>query len=359
MIIFAADLHLTKRVWRARRDLDGDSFRALAAFQAQILELHGTEPVSVILGGDVFDKNSVGGAPLQAFSDFVDALFDEDINVYIIQGNHDLDPDISIAEVQGSIPLDKTVVEIDGRKVYGLDWRTREDLQEELKQIPKNVEMLVLHGMAEHLMDFEAAADFSIEDIPAHVQHVVVGDIHVDEVAVIGGTTCVSPGPLHPTKIDQSGPYGFYVLPKGTNTWVRQNVPGREILRFAMMSESDIPGIEEALPIIQSRGRTGYEPLVELKYISEFSDIVDRWVEKFTGIRFFQKPSAKGKVLSKEELLEAQESFHELSLVNSLPMVVDEGKDKELYGFLHSCLQGNAQTVVEAKVEAFLCNQSG
>lgn len=358
MIVFAADLHITKRVWKARRDLDGDAFRALLAFRGRILELHQTEPVSVILGGDIFDKNAVKGAPLNAFTEFVDVLFEAGIPVYTVMGNHELDEDISLAEVQGAISLDKETHTVDCRKVHGLDWRTREEIQEELKVIPKEVEVLVLHGMMEHLIDFQAAADFSMDLIPSHVKHVVVGDIHVNDVVVTDGTTCVSPGPLHPTKIDQEGPYGFYTLAAGADEWVREDIPGREIRRFAMMSDQDVKSIEAALPTIQATNTVkNLEPIVEVKYISEYCEIVDRWVTQFPGIRFFTKPSAKGKILSKEDLEEAQESFNELSLVNSLPMVV-EPKDKELYDFMHSCLTGNTQQIVEKKVEPFLCSPS-
>jgi len=357
MIVFAADVHLTKRVWKARRDLDGDSFRAFSDFRDKVLELHREEPVHVILGGDIFDACAIKGAALEAYAEFVDAMYDEGITVYAIQGNHDQDPDVSIAEVQGSVSLHKKSVTLDDRVIYGLDWMTREELQEELKTIPKNVEVLVVHGMTEHLMGFEAAADYSLEDVPRHVKHVLVGDIHVDDVTTVDGTTCVSPGALHPTAISQEGPFGFYSLHKGATEWVRHDIPGREIRRFAMMSDGDVASIEAALPVIEKLGKDGLGPLVEIKYVSEFADIVDRWEDAFPEIHFFTKPSAKGKILSKEDLEEAQESFKELSLANSLEMVVDPVKEKELYDFLHSCLQGNAQQVVEAQIEPFVCNQ--
>lgn len=358
MIIFAADVHLTKRVWKARRDLDGDSFRAFSDFQDQVLELNKVEPVSVILGGDVFDDNAVKGAPLEAFADFVDALFEEGVPVYTIQGNHDQDPDVPIAQVQGSQTLHRVMVRIDGRMVSGLDWMTREELQEELKTTPKEVEILVLHGMAEHLMGFEAAADFSMEDVRPTVKHVVVGDIHVNDVTTIDGTTCVSPGALHPTSIMQEGPYGFYAMAKGSDTWERHDIPGREIRRFALMSDTDAASIEAALPTIQTLGTGDLAPLVEVKYVSEYSETIERWESQFPGIRFFTKPSAKGKILSKEDLEEAQENFQELSLVNSLSMVVEPTKDKELFDFIHSCLQGDALRLVEKQVEPFTCNPS-
>jgi DNA repair exonuclease SbcCD nuclease subunit len=354
MIVFAADLHITEQVWRARKDLKGDAFRALAALKDQILALHKQEHVSVILGGDVFDSGKVRGPSLESFTEFVDTLYESDIPVYFIQGNHDRDLDRPIAEVQGAVSLHKTCTEIDGLMCYGLDWMTREELQIELQQIPGNVDVLILHGMAEHLLSFEAAADFSLDDIPTHVKHVLVGDIHVRDVFKYTSGTCVSPGPMHPTKIDQEGPFGFNTLRQGSTDWESYDIPGRPISRFVIMTEQEALNLEAALPAIQAAGVENYEPIVEVRYVSELAEFIERWMSKFTGIRFFTKPSAKGKLLSKEDITEAQKNFQELSLITSLSVVVDARTEKELHDFLHACLTGDALAVVEKKVEPFV-----
>ena len=356
MIIFAADLHLCRFVWRARKDLYGDSFRALRALQDYALQAQKSEPTVVVLGGDIFDANRVEGSSLEHFTSFVDTLFDAGIQVLFIQGNHDLDPEQPIPGVQGAVRLNKTTLPFDGHVLYGLDWMPREDLQEALKCIPPTVEILVLHGKAEHMLDFEAAADFSVEDIPEHVKSVLVGDIHVNKVFEFSHGVCVSPGAMHPTKIDQVGPFGFYVLPRRETVWQRVNIPGREIVRLSLLEPEEIEKTNQILQLVASRSTPNLEPLVEIRYSSDVAEYIDGLGSRFPQVRFFLKASAKGKFLTQADLQEAQQSFKQLDLINSLPVMVDTAKEQELYDLLHGVLTGNALQIIEQRVEA-VCGQ--
>ena len=191
MIAFAADLHLTNRVWKARRDLDGDSFKALRSMEYEILKI--TEITEVVLAGDVFDAYRIDKATLQAFTDFVNNLSVKGITVYVIQGNHDKDSAGALAEVQGAHTLNERVVELSGYKVSGLNWRPREDLKQDLLVAPE-CDVMVLHCMFDHLVTFDAAADLSLDDIPPQVKNVVVGDVHIRDITELRGSgVCVSP----------------------------------------------------------------------------------------------------------------------------------------------------------------------
>ena len=354
MIIFTADTHLTPRVWKSRRDLDGDAFRALNALRDAVLQIK--EPTHVILGGDVFDASRIDAATLRAFTEFVDTLFENDIRVYVIQGNHDKDGTAAFAEIQGAVSLDKTLIELDGRTFYGLNWMPREELIDTLPTVPA-CDYLVLHAMFEHLVTFTGACDLSLDDIPTQVGNVLVGDVHINDVTSLRSTgVCISPGPLHPCNIEQQGPHGFYALPAGAEQWEFCKIPTREIMRFRFIDAGAADTIEQYIEAAQQRSTPGLEPIVEIRHSNDLTDLTESWVSKYPGVRFFTKGSATGKLVTAEDILEAQQGFQNLTLIESLDVVVDASKDAELHAFLGSLLVGDAQATIDHKLEEVQCD---
>jgi DNA repair exonuclease SbcCD nuclease subunit len=354
MIIFTADTHLTPRVWKSRRDLDGDSFRALNALRDAVLQVK--EPAHVILGGDVFDAARIDAATLRAFTEFVDTLFEKDIRVYVIQGNHDKDSAAAFAEIQGAVSLDKTLIELDGRTFYGLNWMPREALIDTLPSVP-DCDYLVLHAMFEHLVTFTGACDLSLDDIPTQVGNVLVGDVHINDVTSLRSTgVCISPGPLHPCNIGQQGPHGFYALPAGAEQWEFRTIPTREIMRFRFIDAGEADTIEPAIAAAQQRSTPDLEPIVEIRHSNDLTGLTESWVSKYPGVRFFTKGSATGKLVTAEDILEAQQGFQNLTLIESLDVVVDASKDAELHAFLGSLLVGDAQATIDHKLEEVQCD---
>lgn len=353
MIIYLSDLHLTRWTWLSRKDIEGDSFRALKELeniikaQASVVD----EETAVILGGDVFDTAKVDGPTLEAFASFVDGLFESGIDVHFIQGNHDRN-DIPIAEVQGAHSLHKKLVTLAGATVYGLDWAPKEEIQAALKEVPP-CDYLVLHGMMQHLVNFEAAADFKMEDIPAHVKNVLVGDIHVTACHTLPDLRgfCVSSGSLVPCTVKEAGQkYMAAISANGSLTWLP--IPTREIVRFDVRAQDKFDMMVSTLPDIQARGLTNYEPIIDIVYTPELSEAVNTLPTLYTGLKFFLKTVAAGKLLGSQDLLDAQKDFREMSMELSLHTLVDPVGDRRLHEFLLGCLKGQAKLLVKKEMEA-------
>jgi len=355
MIGCAADTHLMKRVWKGRRDMDGDSFRAFGAMKDSLIQLGAK---ALILAGDTFNASAVDGPCLQAFTDLVDGLYAHSIPVYYIQGNHDRDVNVAVPEIQGAVSLHGKTIRIDGMDVFGLDWMPREELQAAITQVPP-CDLLVIHCQMPHLMEYEAAADISLEDIPAHVKNVLCGDTHVtDSTPMANGGFCISPGALHPCNIAQGDVHGFYKVEAGPALSAEfHEIPSRKIARFEAMDEEGMAEVEAVLPRFVGE-EDHMQPIVEIRHITQLSDRVQALVSKYGSlVKIFTKPSIAGKFMTSGMLKEAQMSLDELSLEGSLEDVVDPQQEDEAYNFIMSLLTSNKEATQEILERRMACAQ--
>ena len=355
----AADLHLARRIWKSRPDLEKDSFLALAALSGALLHQGNPKPTALLLAGDIFDASKLDGSTLNAFTMFADELYEADVPVYFVQGNHDYDK-MPHAQVQGNTCINEQLVEIDGQKVYGLDWRPRQQLRAALESVPE-CDLLLLHAAFEHLLGFEGAYDLSLEDIPPHVKNVFVGDIHVRDTTRLNGKGwCVSPGALHPCNMAQGGPHGYVTWEGGESEFEFVDIPTRDIIRCQVEAETCLEELAQILA--NSTPAEGYDhlaPIVEIKFPNEFTDAVTRLVLKHDGtFPFFVKGSAAGKSLTIAELKKYQESFQRMNLADSLDVIVDPEAQPRLFGLVEALLQSNnPQDVIDQEMER-LCAQA-
>lgn len=365
MIAFAADLHLRRFMWRSRRDMDGDSFRALESMMYSILGRwvqSGDKELHVILGGDVFDEKRVDGSTLQAFTKFVDTLYEQGVEVYFIQGNHDLDAVEAVASIQGATHIHKEMVVLDGRKVYGLDWQCKSDLPVRLSEVPE-CDILVLHQMFEHLVHFEAAADLDLDAVPLTAKNVLVGDVHVRDVTPLRGEgVCISPGPLQPCNIEQAGPHGSYILESGKSEWEFVPHNTREIHRTVVQDEADLESLSEVVASAikgyeDSGSKENLEPILEIKYHAKLVREIEEVLAKNPSgelLKVFMKPTASSVLLSEDRLQQVRMDVEGLSLHSSLDIFCDPKDDENLYDFLSGCLSGNEDREIERILENVL-----
>ena len=344
-IFLGADWHIDRRIWKSRRDMDGDTYQALDRMRQAVLS-HPAEHKAVILAGDIFNTRKVDGLSLMHVTKFIEDLLDADITTFFIQGNHDLDS-LSALEVQGAIPLHKQLVEIGDKRVYGLDWMPREELKRTIQEEVPECDLLVLHCMFTHLVTFTNAADLELEDIPGHVGNVLVGDVHVRDIGMLpNGGFCCSPGPLHPCNIEQHGPHGMYV-------WGADRLGGgdrlvintRPITRFKVPesvedAEEYLSSIRDSL-LAQSLIPTeeGLEPIIEIKTPTAHTARVEALEQEFKGrFRFFIKRNNTGKILSNQELADAREGMGQMTLLGGLSAFVSIEEEPEVYTLLDELL---------------------
>jgi hypothetical protein len=248
------------------------------------------------------------------------------------------------------VHLHKQLEYIDGFRFYGLDWMPKEELQAALKEVPP-CEYLVLHGMVDHLIGFEAACDFSVDDVPLHVRNILVGDIHIQNVTQIRNDgVCISAGALHPCSISEGGLHGVYLLEHDRAPEFLE-VDSREILRYEARNLAEFETTAAFLPKIQARSVPGLEPIVEVKYGAELAQATGNLPALYPGIRFFTKPVAVGKLFGAEQLKEAQQGFKNLTLELSLNAAVDQKREPEEYALISNLLGGNAKELIDQKVK--------
>ena len=372
MIYAAADTHLADRIWRRRRDLDGDSYAAFnrladsivedvlarreAARQSGSIEKRASTDI-LILAGDTFDTRKVNGACLQAFKNLVDKLDAVGVHVVCIQGNHDMGA-VPIPEVHGAQSLTAHAVTFDGRRIIGLDWLPREELKVAIKEIEASkdeIDILVLHCAFQHLLGFAGSFDLTMEDIPSNVKHVVVGDVHVKSAEGLPNSDgyCVSPGALHPCNLAQGGEHGYYKIPMGSEEWEFVAIPTRQIIRVGLKEESDIAdwsqllakyaGIEEDL-----------KPLMEIKFETKYRELIDKFIESHKDQAiFFDNGYVASKMRTAGAIERAKEHMTALTLRTALNSVVPE--DSEEYAFIDTLLAApNAAEIIDKEVEAIL-----
>jgi DNA repair exonuclease SbcCD nuclease subunit len=219
MICLIADAHLGKCLRDADAEFQTDSF---LAFERAIDHVVASGAKALVLAGDTTDKNHASGAAIDVLRAGMDRLREAGIQAYFVEGNHDRQVkwhkrSVPILEALGAEHLDGRLVEVDGIRLYGLDYRPSTSLPEALAAVPP-CDILVMHQAFRHLLGFEGASDLSDEDIPTHVANVFVGDVHKRDMSLLpNGGVIVSPGPLHPCDQGQCDDAGFVVSASKTS----------------------------------------------------------------------------------------------------------------------------------------------
>jgi DNA repair exonuclease SbcCD nuclease subunit len=375
MIYVSADNHLADRIWRRRRDLDGDSYAAFNRLADSIVadvttrreeetklgQLVASSTDTLLLAGDIFDTRKVNGACLQAFKSLVDKLAAVGVRVLTIQGNHDMGA-VPIPEVHGAERLTTFATVYDNRKIVGLDWLPREELKAALEEIGKSgdkIDILVLHCAFEHLLGFAGSFDISMSDIPANVKHVVVGDVHTVSAQKLPNSDgyCVSPGATHPCKLSEGGEHGYYKIPFLSEEWEFVPIPSRQVIRVGLQDESDIADWGQMLAKYSDVAED-LKPLMEIKFETKDRELVDKFIESHKGQAiFFDNGYVASKMRTAGAVERAKESMTALTLRTALNSVVPE--ESEDFVFIDTLLSApNAAEIIDKEVEAILetCN---
>ena len=314
--------------------------------------------MAVILAGDIFDRDRIEGPTLRSFANFVDELYTRGIPVYFVQGNHDLDREDPLPGVEGAISLHGKLTQICGYRVYGLDWMPREQLKEALLAVPE-CDVLVLHAKMAHLAgNFGEAADLSLDELPSNAASVVVGDIHIPNSTELRGRGfCISPGGLHPCSLAEDQPKFCCSLEHQVG-WQWWEIKSRKIHHLKLLTEQEAQIAPSILHNIAQTSEPGFEPLVDIRYATAYSGMIEEFEKNYAGKLFlFPKPSATGKLLESVDLEAARRSFQEITLQGALSTVVDKVKEPEVFAFVDELLQVPDGTAVVDKLMEDICSR--
>lgn len=181
-IVFAGDLHAARSIYVTHPNMIDDSQFALHQIATYCLNNN----LPLVLLGDNFNKRFPGP---DVINWFLESL--ANVNVYFIQGQHDMQPVLAWPEVVSFGPrikksLDQrnskektpACIEVSGIKLYGFDFLPRTKLQECLKLVPSDCEILCLHALIKDVMGIDEAWHLDTDWIPTHVDTTVLGDWH-------------------------------------------------------------------------------------------------------------------------------------------------------------------------------------
>ncbi len=158
-VLLVADLHLRNfdRTWMRYPDLRGDAGFAVEQIR-DIARDHDAR--TLFLAGDIFNAKEQRGLPL-ALARWLcqPGSFD---TVYYVCGQHERmgndEPELLTAlhseayTADRVIHVDQQCVELDGKYVYGLDYRLPRDVKAALEAVPPDVDILLTHQVWQEFM---------------------------------------------------------------------------------------------------------------------------------------------------------------------------------------------------------------
>jgi DNA repair exonuclease SbcCD nuclease subunit len=339
-IIFMADLHLTPYIWTSMKQVEGDAYRA---FLWAVRKIEADYKNSTVLfGGDIFSEKTPDSYTEYILQEGCRSLLDAGCRLYGVEGNHDFAPKIPRFELFGITPLDtETAVTAGSRTIAGIPYTASSvELRTRLNEAPP-CDYLVMHAPFRHLLGFDGAWAVQMEDIPAHVRNVLVGDIHVKDVRENkNGTRVFSPGATHPRKSGEfKSDHGFFVIDSEKGDYEYISIPGRQFFEYEVLEGEHLNTIETYLTELPRGLKRHQYPVCVLKYPPELTEEVGKLLKrelsafirsretvKVSGI---SAPAAHVKVPTLLEALRrtVSSSVDHFGLLEELLTAPDDGED--------------------------------
>jgi hypothetical protein len=335
--------------WHLRRRVD-ERF----AFK-QLVDLAIAEGVDKVIGaGDLLDRQSNRAEAVAFLFAQIDRLEDAGIALWYIQGQHDWDEPPWLAGHRWARHLHKQIIPLGPYSAYGLDFQPFGRLQEELAEIPSDVDMLIAHqGWADWVgADYNPQGDFS--QVPEHIAHLYSGDLHhwhLERHKNAGGVkmiTCSS-GALCQQKINE--PHEHYAALMGKDGIIRQQaIKSRVVIDWPpLLTQEDlqrfVAQIEEALAVAQQRSaamdlpETMCAPRLRVTYSYRLPEAVRR-VEKVLAGRahlFWKERPPEDKVVDKTK--PKQQGGAAVTPLSVLPDEVNKEEEPEVFELAARLLQ--------------------
>lgn len=179
LFVFCADLHLEDGAWSTRPGIYGDAYYSFN----QIVDYCVAHKLPLVMGGDILEKKQNLARPIAKLCEGLSRLQAAGVPAYYIQGNHEFDRHAPWLSVHTwPIYLHQQTAVIGDKKVYGLDWLPRGEIQVAFAQVPSDTDILITHQVWEDFMQNIGRTDCNLNDVH-HVRTVLAGDFHVTKVA--------------------------------------------------------------------------------------------------------------------------------------------------------------------------------
>ena len=278
---------------------------------------------------------------------FVDRLNCHDLQVYSIQGQHDMShpPWCTVA---GAHNIEATEADAwktkHGPAITGLDYRPRSELLGELANVP-SCDVLFLHQMLAEAMPFVGtpempAYDVELADIPEHVKLCIMGDLHQPYENPAHKPPVYYTGATHMRSISEPPEHSFIVINDDLSV-SRQPLDSRPFKLFQKNLEEDFKKCLDELQAYQpTKDHSAVsKPYVVVRYNRDIEDVSQR-LAIAAGDRFYLRKLPMGTVDQMgEETKEVQGSVTlEGCLDELIKSAVPDEHQQQIYDFTRALL---------------------
>ena len=367
-IAFAGDLHLSRAIYPGKLpQMVGDSEFALL----QIANHCHENVLDLILLGDNFDNRF----PIpQMVYRMVSSLVAAGGRIAFLVGQHDTHADTQWIELARLAGCDLVVLdECDECKtfggnisVFGFDYTPRHELEDLLKGVPEDCEILCLHQLSADVMQIEDQWTLNMDWVPKHVSFTVMGDWHGlpqsgetnrRKWVYTGSSTVRAVGePLNKsfvvvTRNEGTGAlkfervplltrpyiYNDLVWPKDLDAWLESIVPACDKAR-AKVAETIPTRVQPCgfPPEVQS-------PLVVCRYNVEIPSAYDRIYEKLAE-RISKQQLFLHLMPNRKFVAPTPDYVDEGGPTVSVQGAIDEAVDKDMAPVLHELVTDLAES---------------
>lgn len=287
VFVFASDLHLCDRLWAGRPGIFGDAYFSFE----QIVDHCICNSLPLILGGDILDKERNFARPIRELCTQLDRMEQCGQPVYFTQGQHERNYDTTWLGIHPwPIHVHKKQFEINGCKLYGLDWCPRGEIATELAAVPPDTDILVCHQVWGDLMGSICRPECTLADVH-HVADVLTGDFHVTKI--VGGLNAqgrparlISPGSTCLRSVNEPAEKYFYEVQRENTVddfnshyrFVTKRLRTRPIKLYTLATEHDLdalccgPLLEDIKSMSEGLPENIGKPVVRVKYAATIPD---------------------------------------------------------------------------------------
>ncbi len=346
-----ADSHLQSRTWQSYPIL-GDSYFSFAQIVDAAIE---TDSQWIIGAGDLINRRVNEPEPILFLQRQLLRMQQHGIRFAYNQGQHELDEESPWLQLgQSAVHLHKRTLEIGGLHVYGLDFRPKGVLQEELAAVPKSTDVLVCHQVWSDFMGEQTLPQGEIADI-VHGDLLVTGDLHQNVYKVKSYRRkdgqfirVFSPGATHQLKINEPSDCYFGFLTDDGKIR-RQQLRTRLFVQFSVNTpeqlEAFLGSVDECVQqanryaVEQNLPGELHKPLWRVVYSHRLSDLPAR-VGKIVGGRahlFWKEIPADpgeeqdGKDKAVREFVHHSDPGELITLQSTLPQAVSQEEEPAVF----------------------------
>lgn len=340
--LVTADCHLQERAWVGYSRLEYDAFWAFEWIVGYAIQ---QKIPAIVAAGDVIDAPE-NEAKLVAFlSEQMRLCEESEVKFYYIQGQHDMQeptPWLTAIHHWPEWLAEDNYFFFGDHRVQGIDWTHREELEEQLSLLDRDVEILVMHQVSE-LMGSIVTPELRWRQIPPHVKMLIIGDYHKHLCAEQhrdggGMLTVVSPGSTAMQEISEESRKRVFVLYDDLST-ESVDIPGRIALAPPTIhTDGDLDKFVEKVgeQIKKARGKAAIwnlpdeleTPILRVKYQDNLIDPYRR-IRKAVGdqAHLFVK-ALQVETEEKRQSVQEAEEVVEAGLLGALPQVAEEGTQR-------------------------------